>query len=74
MNIEKTDTLLYGVCRLNTQIEITNPLTMKRENFKINGIAGYMPIYDTYKEAEEASENGKYEILRLRTPKENQSK
>jgi hypothetical protein len=54
--------VLYAVLKLNTDIEVTNPLTGKQEDTKLCGIAGYIPVFETIEEAIKEAQNGKYQI------------
>ena len=56
---------LYAVMKLNTDIEVNNPLTGKTEAVKLNGVAGYIPVFSTMEEAEQSAQNGKYDILSI---------
>ena len=62
----KKDEVYYAVLRLNSTISLINPITGKREEEKLNGVAGYIPCYATYEEAEEASCDGKYSIMKIK--------
>ncbi len=57
--------VLYAVLKLNTDIEVTNPLTGKQEDIKLGGLAGYIPVFETIEEATESSQNGKYQIVAI---------
>ena len=57
--------MLYAVLRLNTDIEVTNPFTGKREDIKVGGIAGYIPVFNTVEEAQKSSQDGKYSIVAI---------
>ena len=57
--------VLYAVLKLNTDIEVTNPFTGKQEDIKLGGLAGYIPVFETIEEAEESSQNGKYQIVAI---------
>lgn len=54
---------VYMVERLLEKIEVTNPLTNEMHAHKINGLYGYLPVYETLEQAEVMAENGKYKIL-----------
>ena len=57
--------MLYAVLKLNTDIEVTNPFTGKREDIKVGGIAGYIPVFNTVEEAQKSSQDGKYSIVAI---------
>jgi hypothetical protein len=59
--------VLYAVFKLCTDVEIINPLTGKTNDIKVNGIAGYIPVFDNLQEAEESAQNGKYQIVAIST-------
>lgn len=52
--------------RLNEDITFTDPQTLKERTEKLNGIAGFIPCYETIEEAQEASCDGKYEIVLIK--------
>lgn len=59
-------TVLYAVLKLSQDIIYTDPFTRKECKEKIQGIAGFIPCYATYKEAEEAACDGKFQILPIK--------
>ena len=61
-----TTKIWYVVLKLSTDVTYTNPFTGKEVTEKIQGIAGYIPCYETYEEAVEASMDGKYEITQIK--------
>ena len=50
------------VMRLNTNVTVVNAEMGERVE-KIAGIAGFLPVYDTLEQAQEAAENGRFEIV-----------
>lgn len=56
---------LYMVMRLNTQVDYLDPRTGKRITTKLEGLAGFVPVFETREEAEEDACNGKYEIVEI---------
>lgn len=54
--------ILYMVMRLNTNVTVGNAEMGERVE-KIAGIAWFLPVYDTLEQAQEAAENGKFEIV-----------
>jgi len=58
--------IFYAVMRLNEDITFTDPQTLKERTEKLNGIAGFIPCYETIEEAQEASCDGKYEIVLIK--------
>ena len=60
-------TVLYAVLKLSQNIIYTDPFTKEERREKIQGIAGFIPCYATYEEAEEAACDGKFRILTIKT-------
>lgn len=59
----------YAVLRLQTTVTFNtfrSPEEEESSEFKINGIAGYIPVFDTLEQAEEYSENGTYDIVPMK--------
>ena len=54
--------ILFMVMRLNTNVTVVNAEMGERVE-KIAGIAGFLPVYDTLEQAQEAAENGRFEIV-----------
>jgi hypothetical protein len=59
-------TVLYAVLQLGQDITYTDPFTREERREKIQGIAGFIPCYSTYEEAEEAACDGKFQILPIK--------
>ena len=59
-------TVLYAVLKLSQDITYTDPFTREERKEKIQGIAGFIPCYATYEEAEEASCDGKFQIVPIK--------
>jgi hypothetical protein len=59
-------TLLYAVLKLSQDITYTDPFTQKERREKIQGIAGFIPCYETYEQAEEAACDGKFQIVPIK--------
>ncbi|MDY0388864.1 MAG: hypothetical protein RBT65_17460 [Methanolobus sp.] len=59
-------TVLYAVLKLSQDIIYTDPFTGKERKEKIQGIAGFIPCFATYEEAEEAACDGKFQILPIK--------
>jgi hypothetical protein len=57
---------LYAVLKLSQDITYTDPFTREERKDKIQGIAGFIPCYATYEEAEEASCDGKFQIMPIK--------
>lgn len=60
------NTVLYAVLRLSQDITYTDPFTREERKEKIQGIAGFIPCYATYEEAEEAACDGKFQTLPIK--------
>ena len=58
--------VLYAVFKLSQDITYTDPFTGEERKEKIQGIAGFIPCYATYEEAEEAACDGKFQILLIK--------
>jgi hypothetical protein len=56
-NTPDKDLMLYAVLKLQQDILYQDPVTNETQACKIDGIAGYMPIFHTIEEAEQASES-----------------
>ena len=56
----------YAVLKLSTDVTCTNPISGKEVVEKIQGIAGFIPCYETYEEALDASMNMRYEIAEFK--------
>ena len=50
------------VMRLSTSIE-AELFNGEKQVVKLGGIAGFLPIYETLEQAQEAAENGRFEIV-----------
>lgn len=59
-------TVLYAVLKLSQDITYTDPFTREERKEKIQGIAGFIPCYESYEEAEEASCDGKFQIMAIK--------
>jgi hypothetical protein len=59
-------TVLYAVLKLSQDITYTDPFLREERKEKIHGIAGFIPCYATFEEAEEAACDGKFQILSLK--------
>lgn len=57
----------FGVLKLSENILYTDPITKEEKSVKLEGIFGYIPCYETYEEAKDASMDGKYQILPIKT-------
>jgi len=55
--------LLYAVLKLNQDITYIDPFTKEERKQKIQGIAGYIPCFETIEEAEEHACDGKFQIF-----------
>ena len=64
-NTTESKQTLYMVMRLNTQVDYLDPRTGKRITTKLEGLAGFVPVFGTREEAEEDACNGKYEIVEI---------
>jgi hypothetical protein len=58
--------LLWAVLKLSQDIIYTDPFTREERKEKIKGIAGFIPCYETYEEAEEAACDGKFQIMAIK--------
>lgn len=59
-------TVLYAVFKLCQGITYIDPFTREKRKEKIQGLAGYIPCFETIEEAEENACNGKFEIVAIR--------
>ena len=59
-------TVLYAVLKLSQDITYTDPFTREERKEKIQGIAGFIPCYATYEEAEESACVGKFQIFPIK--------
>ena len=59
-------TVLYAVLKLSQDITYTDPFTREERKEKLQGIAGFIPCYETYEEAEEAACDGKFKIMAIK--------
>ena len=59
---------LFGVAKLLTKISYVEPISKKEINIKLEGCAGYIPIFETIEEAQKHTCNGKYKIMLLNVP------
>lgn len=59
-------TVLYAVLKLCQGITYTDPFTREKRKEKIQGIAGYIPCFETIEEAEENACDGKFEIVAIK--------
>ena len=66
ISIGKTETMekqtLFMVMRLSTSIE-ADLSNGEKQVVKLGGIAGFLSVYDTLEQAQEAAENGRFEIV-----------
>jgi hypothetical protein len=58
--------VLYAVLKLSQDITYTDPFTGEERKEKIQGIAGYIPCFETIEEAEEAACDGKFQIVAIK--------
>ena len=56
---------LFAVFKLQTEVIVKAVNGKDNLLVKIDDVAGYIPVYDTIDEAEEAACNGKYQIFML---------
>ena len=59
--------MLYAVMRFQTEVTFCAPSGAEVLAGPIKGLAGFIPVYHTEDEALEASENGKYKIMTIKT-------
>lgn len=62
----KSNEVLYAVLKLSQNITYTEPFTGEERTEKIQGIAGFIPCYATYEEAEEAACDGRFKIFPIK--------
>jgi len=67
--MESTKNILYAVLKLVTTVEIED-VTGNKFNIKLSGFKGYIPVFETKKEAEAEACDGKYEIIAINTFKQ----
>jgi hypothetical protein len=65
-NLNKENTVWYAVMKLSTEITLTEGSSGIERSSKIQGLAGFIPCFETIEEAYEASCEGKYQILAIR--------
>jgi len=63
----KSSNVLYAVLKMQESVVFTHPITQVEHSQKISGIAGFIPCFSTIEEAEDASCDGKYQILKFKT-------
>ena len=63
----ETKNIKYLVMKLQSEVEAINPYTGETQSVKLSGCAGYVPVFDNIEDAEEASCNGKYKIMHIRS-------
>jgi hypothetical protein len=59
--------VFYALLKLSENIVYTDPQTGEEVTVKLQGVAGYIPCFDTLEQAEEAADNGKYQIVPVKT-------
>ena len=59
-------TVLYAVLKLSQDITYTDPFTGQERKEQLQGIAGFIPCYETIEEAEEAACDGKFQIMPIK--------
>jgi hypothetical protein len=52
--------VLYAVLKLSQDVTYPDPFTGQKRKEKLQGIAGFIPCYETIEEAEEAAFDGKF--------------
>lgn len=57
---------LYCVLKLLTKIGTKNPFTGAEMEQKLEGCAGYLPVFDDYQIAIEESCDGKYDVVQIK--------
>jgi hypothetical protein len=57
---------VYAVLKLSQDITYTDPFTREERKEKIQGIAGYIPCFETIEEAEEHACDGKFQIVAIK--------
>lgn len=60
----ETKRLLFAVMKMQESVTCTL-FNGHEEDVKIVGIAGMIPLFESYEEAEKASSNGKYDIIQM---------
>ena len=55
---------MFLVLKLSKEITYTD-YTGNEQSVKLNGVAGFCPVFATLEEAKESSQNGKYEIVQI---------
>ena len=53
------------VSKMSTMIEYTNPITGLPCSDKLGGLYGFLPVFETREEAENASDNGRFSIVTM---------
>lgn len=59
---------LYMVMKLHEEVSFKAPSGAEVDSGPIANLAGFVPVYHTSEEAEEASKNGLFQILAIEIP------
>lgn len=65
-NETKVETL-FMVLKLQKKVEYTSPLTGQKMEVSIDGIEGFICVYKTLEQAEFYSNDGKYQVIPIKT-------
>lgn len=59
------DSVLYAVLKLSTNIKYDDPVSGEEVTRKLEGCAGYLPVFDNEDDTKEASCDGKYQVVAI---------
>lgn len=60
------DKYYYAVLKLQSKITIQHQNTGTEEEKEVEGMSGFLPVFDTYEEAKEHDGDGKYDIVQIK--------
>jgi hypothetical protein len=56
---------LFAVLKLSTTIKYDDPFSGEEITTKLNGCAGYLPVFNNEKDAKKTACDGKYDIVAI---------
>jgi hypothetical protein len=64
-NDVQINSTLFAVLKLTTTIKYDDPFSGEEITTKLNGCAGYLPVFNNIEDAREAACDGKYNIIAI---------
>ena len=71
--MEQKNNICFAVMKLQTDVEVAD-INGKYHSVKVEGIKGFIPVFDDILKAEIASCDGKYKIMEMKIPEQTDEK